>query len=175
MKTLLLVRHAKSEQKSYKGKERNRPITKRGARLAKSTAVLMRAKGIIPQFILASPAKKSVQTVEIIARETGFSGKIKYREALYMAEADGLLKVLRKLDDEFECVLIVGHNPGLESLIPTLTHEIAALPHAGLAWLCLPVDSWGEVTESTLAQLVEVWDPHKDEAEGAVQAELQEA
>ena len=164
MKTLILMRHAKSDSKAEVKKERNRPISKKGARLARIAASQLRAKIAPPQVILASPSKKVGQTVDILTREINFEGKVDKHKALYMAEADTLLKLIRKLPEEMNTALIVGHNPGLESLIPTLTHEIVALPHAGLAFLSLPVERWKDVRQGMAAQLVEVLDPREEPA-----------
>ncbi len=163
MKTLILVRHAKADQKAKVKKERSRPISKKGARLAKYTGDEIRARMTRPQFILASPVKKATQTVDLITHEIKFQGKIKKHESLYMAEADDLLKLVRKLPEDIDCALIVGHNPGLESLIPLLTQEIIALPHAGMASISLPVERWKDVRGGLAAQLVEVWDPRQCE------------
>ncbi|MDD5369483.1 MAG: histidine phosphatase family protein [Anaerolineaceae bacterium] len=159
MKTLILVRHAKSEQKNYKGKERNRPITKKGERYTRRLVEHLKSREIIPQMIVSSPVKRASQTAEIIKEQGEFGGKIKYRDGLYMTEADELVKVIQKLPKKVDCVLIVGHNPGLESLIPLMTHEIIALPHAGMAYISIPVEQWKEINRDTCAQLVDSWNP----------------
>jgi phosphohistidine phosphatase len=76
-----------------------------------------------------------------------------------MAEADDILKLLRKLPDEIERVMVIGHNPGLESIIPMLTERVESLPTAGVAYLSLPILHWKELKPKTKAELIELWRP----------------
>jgi phosphohistidine phosphatase len=124
----------------------------------------LKERELIPQIILSSPAVRATQTAEIVSKIIGFSGEIRIHEALYMAEAEDIIKLLRKLPDEIERVMVIGHNPGLESLIPMLTERIESLPTAGAAYLALPILHWKELKSKTKAELVEIWRPKDLEA-----------
>ncbi len=159
MKTLLLMRHAKADSKHSHGKDRERPLNKRGKRNAPQMASLIKDKELIPQLILSSSAERAKQTAEIVAEQVGYPNEVRLMDKLYMAEWDTLIDVLRKLDDDLERVMIVGHNPGLESLLPLLTGQVMALPTAAVAHLVLPLERWKDLNKKTKAELVELWRP----------------
>jgi phosphohistidine phosphatase len=165
MKTLLIMRHAKSSWKDKDLKDRKRPLSKRGKRNAPQMGELIKEKELVPQIILASDAVRAHQTVELLTETSGFSGKVHYNDDLYMAEADEYLDSLRKVSDEFERVMIVGHNPGLESLLPLLTGRVESLPTAAIAHLTLPIDHWKELSKKTKAELLEIWKPKELETD----------
>jgi len=157
MKTLLLMRHAKSDQINGDTDEQQRPLTPKGERRAMEMGAWIQKKEMIPQFILASTSQRACRTAQLVAEASGYAGEFRFEETLYMAEADELLKVLQGLPDEIERVMIVGHNPGLESLIPLLAHKVEALPFAGVAVLRLPVKKWAALKPKTKAKLVDLW------------------
>ncbi len=165
MKTLLIMRHAKSSWKDKDLKDRKRPLSKRGKRNAPQMGELIKEKELVPQIILSSDAVRAHQTVELLTGTSGFSGKVQYDDDLYMAEADEYLDSLRKVSDDFERVMIVGHNPGLESLLPLLTGRVESLPTAAVAHLTLPIDHWKELSKKTKAELVEIWKPKELETD----------
>jgi len=159
MKTVLLMRHAKSSWKDEKLKDRERPLNKRGHRNAPQMGELLLEKELVPQVILCSSAVRARQTAEAVIEATRFDGDVRYNDSLYMAEADEYLKALYKLPDEVERVMIIGHNPGLESLLPLMTGLIEALPTAAIAYLSVPIKSWKELKKDHEAELVALWRP----------------
>jgi phosphohistidine phosphatase len=165
MKTLLLMRHAKSNQVDHQFKERQRPLTKKGERRATEMGGWILERELFPQLILASSAVRACRTAELAASASGYQGEIRALDSLYMAEADEIISQLHTLPDELERVMVVGHNPGLESLIPLLTEQIVCLPTAGIAYLMLPIDAWADLQITTTAELVEVWRPKEIETQ----------
>jgi len=159
MKTLLIMRHAKSSWKDKNLKDRKRPLSKRGKRNAPQMGELIKEKELVPQMILSSDAVRAHQTVELFTGTSGFTGDVKYIDDLYMAEAGEYLDALRKTPDDLERVMIVGHNPGLESLLPLLTGQVESLPTAAIAHLTLPIDHWKDLNKHTKADLIEIWKP----------------
>ncbi len=164
MKTILLMRHAKSSWKDKNLKDQKRPLTKRGKRNAPQMGELIKEKELIPQVILSSPAERAKQTAELFKKGSGYQGEIQYIDSLYMAEADEFVHELRKLPDDLERVMVIGHNPGLESLLPLWTKQIEALPTAAIAYLVVPINKWKELGKGTEADLVEIWRPKELEA-----------
>jgi len=153
------MRHAKSSFKDPELKDGKRPLSKRGERNAAQMGELLQEREIYPQVILASPAVRVCQTAETVTRVTGYSGEVHYMDTLFMAEADEILDALHELPDEVESVMIIGHNPGLESLIPMFTKKIVALPTAGIAYLSLPINHWKDLKRKTKGDLIELWRP----------------
>ena len=164
MKTILLMRHAKSSWKDKDIKDIKRPLAKRGKRNAPQMGEFIKEKELVPQVILSSPAVRAQQTAELFVKGSEFQGEIKYIDALFMAEADEYLKQLRTLPDDIERVMVIGHNPGLESMVPLLTGQVEALPTASIAYLVAPIRRWKDLSKETQVDLVEIWRPKELEA-----------
>ena len=163
MKTLLIMRHAKSSWKDKDTKDRKRPLSKRGKHNAPQMGKLLLEKELIPELILTSSALRARQTADLLAEAMQYQGEIREIDDLYMAEADEILGVLKDVPNGLERIMIIGHNPGLESLLPMLTGHIEALPTAAIAYLSLPVDEWKKVGKKTQAELVALWRPKEVE------------
>jgi phosphohistidine phosphatase len=149
MYSLILLRHAKSNFTDMAQNDAKRPLSKRGELNAAQMGNLLKDRELFPQIILSSTALRATQTVDIVSKTICFSGEICLYESLYMAEAEDIIKLLRTLPDELERVMVIGHNPGLESLIPILTGHIESLPTAGVAYLTLPIMHWQELKPKT--------------------------
>ncbi len=159
MKTLLLMRHAKSSWKDSSMKDIDRPLTKRGHKNASRMGEVLKEAGLCPQLILSSPALRARQTAESVAKKSGYKESIQYYDSLYMAEPDDYLKKLVKQPDTLERILVIGHNPGLEGLMQILSGQVEALPTAAIASITLPVENWADLTDKTECKLIEIRRP----------------
>ncbi len=159
MKTLLLMRHAKSSWKDTDVADHERPLNKRGRSDAPRMGQLLCDRELVPQVILSSSAARARQTAEALIKTSGFQGEISYLDRLYLAEADEYISALRELPDTIERVMVIGHNPGLESLLQVLSRRIESLPTAVIAHLVLPISRWSELSAETDGELVEIWRP----------------
>ncbi len=151
MKTLLAMRHAKAERDSETGRDFDRPLGKRGWLDAEAVGRELRSRGLRPEMVLASPARRAAETVAAVAQ--GY-GKLepRYELAIYNAPTDRLIEVVRSADDDANRLLIVGHNPGLHDLILRLSGDdpmVDGFPTAALAALELPAKRWFDVGERT--------------------------
>ncbi|MFC2055040.1 histidine phosphatase family protein [Chloroflexota bacterium] len=161
MKTLLILRHAKSSWKETGVTDHDRSLNKRGRRDAPRIGDLLREEGLVPDMILGSSAKRAKRTAEIVAEESGFGGDIMFSRELYAAWPESYIDVLNIQPDHYDCVMVVGHNPGLEELLLTLTGEAERMPTAALAQVTLPIDSWRELSYETSGALVKIWRPRE--------------
>ena len=132
MKTLLIMRHAKSSWKDAELPDQERPLNKRGKHDAPMMGELIKDKELRPQVIYASTAKRARMTAEEVSSACKFKGDVTYLDNLYLAEAEAILDVLHTTPDEIERVLIIGHNPGLEGLLQMLSHRVESLPTAAI-------------------------------------------
>jgi phosphohistidine phosphatase len=144
MKTLTLVRHAKSSWKDSSLADRDRPLNKRGKRDAPEMGRRIVAAGIRPSLIVSSPAVRAWTTAKVIAREIGYPREFLQRDnALYLASVNGILDVIASQDTGFNSLMLVGHNPGFTDfanyLVPGLTNNI---PTAGVVSVELHTDEW---------------------------------
>ena len=163
MKTLLLMRHAKSSWKDSKIKDLQRPLTKRGEKNAAKMGEVLKEAGLCPQIILSSPAQRAKQTAESVAKKCEYKDPIQYYDALYMAEPEDYLKKMVKQPDTVERMLVIGHNPGLEGLMQILSSQVEALPTAAIATISLPIEHWAELTDKTEGKLVDIRRPKDKE------------
>src|SRR5208283_5873130 len=122
MKTLFLVRHAKSSRDNHALSDKERPLNDRGMRDAPRMDELLAKQDAKPDLILSSPALRALATAEIIARKLGYEVKdIVVDERLYAAALDDLLEVIHEVGDEPKRVMLFGHNPELTELAHRLS------------------------------------------------------
>jgi phosphohistidine phosphatase SixA/predicted ArsR family transcriptional regulator len=161
MKTLLVLRHAKSSWKDTNIPDHDRPLNKRGKQDAPRMGLLLRSEDLLPDLIVSSTAKRARDTVKYVAEESGYGGDILWSESLYAAEPQAYIETLRNLPAGFERVMVVGHNPGLEELIAMLTDEWEPMPTAALAEITLQIDNWSDIGYEPVGKLVKVWRPRE--------------
>lgn len=161
MKTLLVLRHAKSSWDNAQLIDFERPLNKRGKRDAPRMGQLLRDKNLVPDLIITSSAERAMATAEAVAESSGYAGKVHYTRRLYHANPDSYLEVLNDLDDAHQRVMVVGHNPGVEELVELLTGLWERMPTAALAQLSLPIERWHQLDEDVEAELVALWQPRE--------------
>jgi phosphohistidine phosphatase len=145
MRTLLILRHGKAAQEG-EGKDRDRPLTKRGKHAAELIGHLLRDDDIVPDRIISSSALRARDTARRVAAAAKFDGVIDELDELYLAEPETYITALAAHAGDAECVLVVGHNPGLEALAAILTSEPVTLPTAGLVECALPIASFTQLS-----------------------------
>jgi phosphohistidine phosphatase len=144
MKTLTLVRHAKSSWKDSSLSDRDRPLNKRGKRDAPEMGRRITDAGIRPSLIVSSPAVRAWTTAKVIANQIGYPREFLQRDsALYLASVNDILDIVVSQDAGFNNLMLVGHNPGFTDfanyLVPGLTNNI---PTAGVVCVELDTDDW---------------------------------
>ncbi len=144
MKTLTLLRHAKSSWGDSALSDRERLLNARGERDAPIMGQRIVAAGIRPSMIISSPAVRAWTTAKIVAQEINYPVEFLQREdELYLASLNTLLDVVCAQDNEFNHLMVVGHNPGLTEfanyLVPGLTNN---LPTAGVVSVSLETEDW---------------------------------
>ena len=146
MKTLLLVRHAKSSRDDPALADKERPLNDRGLRDAPKMGERLAKRNVNPDLILSSPAVRALATAEIIARRLDYRIKdIVVDERLYEAAPDDLLGLIREIGDERDCVMIFGHNPELSELAHGLSDTITDMPTCAVAEFAFDIESWSRV------------------------------
>jgi len=163
MKTLLLMRHAKSSWKDKNLKDTERPLSKRGKRNAVQIGKLLADNELKPELILSSPVRRAQETAGLLVETFDSACETIYMDRLYMAEPDIILETLMNLPDTVERVMVVGHNPGMECLMQLLTGQIASLPTAGFSNISLSIASWKELGRKARGELIQLWRPAENE------------
>jgi phosphohistidine phosphatase len=153
MKVLTLLRHAKSGWDDPALPDFDRPLNPRGRRAAHTVGREMRRLGLGFDRVVASPARRVIETIEEVAQAYG-PLRPEYDRRLYLASPETLMEVAREMPGQVERLLLVGHNPGLEELVLRLSARGALrsevetkYPTATVAEMELPVESWAELRE----------------------------
>ena len=159
MKSLLLLRHAKSSWADPGMPDFDRPLSDRGKRDAPHVGQILLQRGLQPDLILSSSAKRARKTAQKVLDASGLDVELRLVEEFYLARPDAYVAMLRTLSDDTQRVLVVGHNPGLEDLLELLTGRHLHMPTAALAHLRLPIDSWSDLQLDIPSQFVSFWSP----------------
>lgn len=152
MKTLLVLRHAKSGWDDPVARDFDRPLNPKGQRAAVTMGRYLRDQRLHFDHVAASPAVRVQETLAQVAIGYGATIAPAWDQKLYLASVGSLLDAIEAFPDTAETVLLAGHNPGLEELVLNCTAESGALrgeverkfPTAALAELRFPVDRWAD-------------------------------
>lgn len=161
MKTLLILRHAKSSWSDASLSDHDRPLKRRGKRDAPRMGRLLRDEELLPDLVISSSARRALSTAEAAASASGFEGQIEVTRAFYHADPETYIERLKLLPNEIDRVLIVGHNPGVEMLLAELTGFHERMPTAALAQVDLPVEEWTDIALDSGGFLENLWLPRE--------------
>ncbi len=145
MKTVLLLRHAKSSWENSYLSDFDRPLNARGLETAPFMGKIIAKNHFQIDLIICSPAKRAQQTASLVKETAQINSEIKYDDRIYEASPIRLLQVGSEIDEKFISVMLVGHNPGFEGLIHLLTGKIQPMPTAALAVIDLTIGRWNEI------------------------------
>ncbi len=159
MKTLLLMRHAKSSWKDESLDDHDRPLNKRGKRDAPRMGELLRDRQLVPDYVLCSSARRARKTAECVAFAAGVRGETRITSELYMASPAKILEILAQTSESFNSVLLIAHNPSLEELFERLIGQSRAFSTAAIAHLHLEIESWKQAASNPPAALIDFWQP----------------
>lgn len=159
MKTLLLMRHAKSSWAEAGQTDFERPLKPRGERASTLMGRLLQVNRLTPAHVLCSAAVRARQTGQLIVREFSPQPTLDILEELYHASPRTLVKYLRATDDRYESLLLIAHNPGLEELIDHWSSEFVAFPTAAVALYRFAVDRWSQIDLDVSIAYDRLWKP----------------
>jgi phosphohistidine phosphatase len=150
MKNLYVIRHAKSSWDSTNLPDFDRPLNDRGKRDAPRMGKRLKEKSIIPDLMLSSPARRALSTCKRIAEVLEFpKEKIKTERALYHADEEDILSVIRAVSDKYNTVFLYGHNPGLTDFVNALSRDesmnVDNVPTCGVVAFSLDIESWKRI------------------------------
>ncbi|HSZ26119.1 MAG TPA: histidine phosphatase family protein [Cytophagaceae bacterium] len=150
-KTLIFMRHAKSDWSVSGEKDFDRTLNNRGLSDAPRMGRRLFEMGVKPDLIISSPAIRAKMTAESVAEQLNYDiDNIVYESEIYESSVRTLLRVINNLDDQYNCIIIFGHNPTHTYLAEYLTKEaIGNIPTAGAVKIDFDLDSWKLVSEAT--------------------------
>lgn len=149
MKTLYLVRHAKSGWDKKFLEDFERPLNRRGKNDALMMGRVLREREVRPDIIITSPAARAAATTRWIARELGYHPeRILYDERLYEADEDDFRRVIADITDSYDSAMVVSHNPGIMEFAESVTgEELENVPTGGVVAIEYATESWREARE----------------------------
>lgn len=165
-RSLLIMRHGKSDWKIGSRSDFERPLAKRGQKAVKRMGQWLIQQGLIPDYIISSPAERAKQTAIRLCKAIKISESIiNWEPSVYGAEIETLLDVLTNCPEDKNRVMLIGHNPGLEMLVRYLAGETFEtshnnpMPTAALASLDIQ-DNW-EGLDAGAGQLISIIRPRE--------------
>ena len=143
MKTLFLIRHAKSDWSLEGQPDIDRPLNSRGYADAHRSGIELKKRGLVPSLIISSPAIRAISTALILAEEIHYNvSRIRFASELYESSIQKYLDVLHRIGNENDSAAIVGHNSVLSELNSHITRKIVDLPTCAIVILEIDTDDW---------------------------------
>jgi phosphohistidine phosphatase len=147
MKTLYLIRHAKSSWDDPQLSDHDRPLNKRGERDAPLMAKILKKKKIKPDLILSSSAVRALEYAKVISSHLDYKKKdIVSTKDLYLSDEDEMLKILKNVKDSNDIVFLFGHNPDITSFANSLcSANLDNIPTSGICEIEFDTDNWNDI------------------------------
>lgn len=166
-KQLLIMRHAKSSWANINATDRERTLNRRGLRDAPRMGQFVAEQAHVPDLVFCSTATRAHQTADLFIENcSGIeSAQLHLVDEFYHAGPTTYLNQLASLGDgqivdkKIETAMVIGHNPGMEELVLGLSGNYARMPTAAIAIFRLEIESWSEIKNSEIAELIDVWRP----------------
>jgi phosphohistidine phosphatase SixA len=159
VRQIILLRHAHAEPPANGQTDETRPLTEDGVRAARAAAAWLSEHGAEPDCLICSPALRTRETADCVIAAMGIQASIQIDARIYEATPAELIQVLDE-HAEADCLLLVGHNPGLETLVALLTDGTSdhgrGMPPGAIAWLHVAGDA---AIEPGAASLRHFWWP----------------
>jgi len=159
MKTLLLLRHAKSSWKNPDLADHERPLKKRGKRDAPNMGKFLAKNDLLPDLIVTSTAVRARETARLLADAAAYPGNIHEDETLYPTEVRRCITTIQGLSDEYSRVMLVGHNPGLEDFLGNVAGRYERFPTCAVARLDADIEQWRDFLLNDAVELTAIYRP----------------
>ena len=147
MKTLLLVRHAQAEPMIQDGDDFYRPLTRLGQEVATIQGRYLREAQLVPQLIVTSDAARTLETAKLLAEGLQLTHTIVIPNSrIYLAKCRDLSQIIEEFDDQYDCIMLVGHNPGIPALAEYLTGNLCYyFPNGGMYAVQMNIRHWCKI------------------------------
>ena len=159
MKSLLIMRHAKSSWDNSHVADHDRPLNRRGQEDAPRVGRFLLREELVPDLIISSTAERALATAEAVALASDYAAAIITTRNLYHAGPEEIVEVVRRRAGDAGRLLVVGHNPGMEELLSELTGVYERFTTANVAHLTPSIDDWSAFSLESRCQLLNIWRP----------------
>jgi len=146
MKTILIIRHAKSSWDTATLSDFDRPLNERGKKDAPAMAKRLIQNKVNPELFVSSPAKRAKKTAELFIKEFGKNeDEVVFVSELYHAPAQTFYNIIAGFDDRFNCAAIFSHNPGITEFVNSLTTvRLDNMPTCGIFAFNALIKKWSD-------------------------------
>ena len=150
-KTLIIVRHAKSDWTIEGQRDFDRDLNQRGYRDAPRMAMQFSQTGFIPDLIISSPAKRARITAGFFAERLEYNEEdIAFDDSIYESTVGNILSIINSIEEDYSNVMIFGHNPAFTYIVEYLSdYDLVNLPTCGIIRISFEVETWAEISKST--------------------------
>lgn len=165
MKTLYIIRHAKSSWDNPAERDFDRPLNDRGKKDAPRMGKRLKERAVVADLMLSSPAKRALSTCKRISREINYAEeKIQTEKRLYHADSETIRDVVQNLNNKHNTVILFGHNPGLTDFVnDVMQANLMNLPTCGVVAARFLVDSWMKIDSGNCELLFIDYPKSKDD------------
>jgi phosphohistidine phosphatase len=147
VKRLLLLRHAKAMPALASEDDAERLLTAGGREDAVRLGRFLKASGYACELVLCSPARRTRDTLEAVLSQCRSRPMVRFLKELYLADTKTIRAAVAGASDGVGVLMIVGHNPGLETYARKLTGSSPSFPACSTAIVDFPTDRWSEAAE----------------------------
>ncbi len=149
MKTVYLIRHAKSSWNYPDLEDFERPLNQRGRKGALLMGKILNKLKAAPDVVISSPANRAAMTARMLADAIHYPlDKIQYSETIYLSDENVLIQVIKNINDSVNQAMLIGHNPGLTGLANYIGDQrISNIPTGGVCCMDLEITSWKGIRE----------------------------
>ena len=153
MKSLLLLRHAKTSKKDAPISDEMRPLSDSGKHDVYQMGKFLNNTKLFPSLIISSSAKRAKDTSNLLAESIGYNKEVYLSELLYETSAQDYLNVISEISNNINIVLLVGHNPILENFVELITNNLIIMENCSLVHIVLPITRWIEIKTNPKGKL----------------------
>jgi phosphohistidine phosphatase len=146
LKTIYLLRHAKADKSLIN--DVGRDLSGKGRRQAESIGQWMLESGIMPGWIISSSAKRTKSTAKICSGQIGYQKSIRFEDSLYDAGSGTYLDIIAALNNKYDSVMMVGHNPAISAMVTILTGVHLDMSPCMLVCIETDLDEWSSVKDA---------------------------
>jgi phosphohistidine phosphatase len=156
MKSVLLLRHAKTSKNDAAVSDDMRPLSVSGKNEVYKIGKFIRNTKLFPSLIISSTAKRAKDTSDILAESICYKKEIQLSELLYETIPKNYIDVISKISNDVNMILLVGHNPILENLIELITNELISMENCSLVHIILPITNSMEIKTNPKGRLIKL-------------------
>ncbi len=153
MRTLYIMRHAKSRWNEPDAADHERGLKKRGKRDATMMGHALAERAAPPYLIVSSTARRAKATARRVARAWGYEGEVRLEDTLYERGPLQCIEMLRELPDSAQSVLLIGHNPTLENLVWAMGGPRLSLSTCATICMAVDIESWSDLALTSESQV----------------------